>query len=223
MDEYLVEFDQKERCFVAGDSSSTLTVKNISNDLVDFDYEDRAYSFSFNKLFGRHHYLNFLNCFSLVVDVFNIEPKKVLDSAKDFKLGAFRGEWRRIKNFDCFLDCYNSNPSSLKASMDSFLAEYKTKVDETLFVIGDMYELGEESDRFHELAGKYFRDHSLNNIIFIGEKGEPFQKGLGKKIKHFKNVDDVSFSQLELTGISTLYLKGSRGVQLEKLLEIFNK
>jgi UDP-N-acetylmuramoyl-tripeptide--D-alanyl-D-alanine ligase len=183
----------------------------------------QSYKFSFKHLFGKHHYLNLLNCFSLIVEVFNIAPKSVLESAESFKLGSYRGEWRKIKEFDCFLDCYNSNPSSLRASLDSFTSKYKEKIDQTLFVIGDMYELGEESNNYHEAAGKYLQELSLAHVIFIGERAKSFEKGFGQKVQHFKSVDDVTLSQLELTNISTLYLKGSRGVQLEKLLEIFNK
>ena len=222
-DEYLNDFRSKDRCFISGDISSGLVLSNISNELLDFSFMGRSYKFRFKNLFGKHHYLNLLNCFSLIVEVFNINPKSVLEYAESFKLGSFRGEWRKIKGFDCFLDCYNSNPSSLRASLDSFTSKYKEKIDQTLFVIGDMYELGKESNRYHEAAGKYLKELSLANIVFIGERAKSFEKGFGQKLQHFKSVDDVTLSQLELTNISTLYLKGSRGVQLEKLLEIFNK
>lgn len=222
-DEYLNDFEPKDRCFISDDTSSGLVLSNISNESLDFSFMGQSYKFSFKHLFGKHHYLNLLNCFSLIVEVFNITPISVLESAKNFKLGSYRGEWKKIKDFDCFLDCYNSNPSSLRASLDSFTAKYKEKIDQTLFVIGDMYELGEESNSYHEAAGKYLQELSLANVIFIGERAKSFEKGFGQKLQHFKSVDDVTLSQLELTNISTLYLKGSRGVQLEKLLEIFNK
>ena len=222
-DKYLGKFDNKDRCFVSGDLSSGLEVRTISNDSVEFALGNDTYKFKFNHLFGRHHYLNFLNCFSLILKTFEVKAEKILASAKDFKLGAFRGEWKVVNQLDCFLDCYNSNPSSLRASIDSFTAKYPEKVQDTLFVIGDMYELGDLSDKYHEEAGAYFRELSLENVVFIGERAKPFEKGFCKEIKHFKKVEDVTASQLELGNISTLYLKGSRGVQLEKLLKIFNK
>ena len=117
-----------------------------------------------------------------------LKQKKYLLLRKDFKLGAFRGEWKVVNEFNCFLDCYNSNPSSLRASIDSFTAKYPEKVQDTLFIIGDMYELGGLSDKYHEEAGAYFRELSLENVIFIGERAVSFEKVLVKKSNNLKRL-----------------------------------
>ena len=50
-----------------------------------------------------------------------------------------------------------------------------------------------------------------------------FIMGLEVKSVSFKTVDDAKLSSLNFSNISTLYLKGSRGVGLENLLEKFKK
>ena len=44
----------------------------------------------------------------------------------------------------------------MKAALDSFIDRVKneSKLEHALFVLGDMYELGEDSDRFHQQIGK---------------------------------------------------------------------
>ena len=84
----------------------------------------------------------FLNCFGVLTEVFNVDPENIIDSAKSFIIGKNRGEWKSIGKFDVFLIIYNSNPSSLRASLDSFVFKYQDKLSETIFIIGDMYDLG---------------------------------------------------------------------------------
>tara|TARA_B100000925_G_scaffold50257_1_gene32733 strand:+ start:831 stop:2204 length:1374 start_codon:yes stop_codon:yes gene_type:complete len=222
-DKYLKKFKDKDRSFIAGSMDSTLKIDRLEQDKVKFNYKDCVYSFSFDTLVGRHHYINFLNCFGVLAEVFKVDPQSILDSAKTFVLGKNRGEWKKIDSFNIFLDCYNSNPSSLKASLDSFVFKNKELLSETLFVIGDMYELGEKSKRYHQDAGKYCKKLGVKNILFIGEQGDSFYEGFGERGVSFKTVDDIKLSSLNFSNISTLYLKGSRGVGLENLIKKLKK
>ena len=86
-----------------------------------------------------------------------------------------------------------------------------------------MYELGENSKIYHQEAGAYCKNLGIKNTLFIGEHGDDFYHGFGSKGVSFKTVDDAKFSSLNFSNISTLYLKGSRGVGLENLLEKFKK
>ena len=61
----------------------------------------------------------------MLAEVFSVDPGDIINSAKAFVLGKNRGEWKKVDRFDVFLDCYNSNPSSLRVSLDSFVFKNK--------------------------------------------------------------------------------------------------
>lgn len=62
-------------------------------------------------------------------------------------------------------DCYNANPASMKASLD-VLSCADTR---TVAILGDMFELGESSERMHHEVGVHAEESGINVLICIGE------------------------------------------------------
>jgi UDP-N-acetylmuramoyl-tripeptide--D-alanyl-D-alanine ligase len=86
--------------------------------------------------------------------------------------------------------------------------------------LGDMFELGVDSTMEHQNIVDLVSDLDIDRVIFIGEdfsktklsskKSEAF-----KTFNEFKNEFDFS-----KTANSTILIKGSRGMALERILEI---
>lgn len=113
-------------------------------------------------------------------------------------------------------DFYNANPSSMIAALaniESLSAEHK------VVIIGDMFELGNESSTQHQLIIAAAENTQVNTLIFIGKH---FYEEKGGHSGHFfqNPVEAKEFLQKESIANSLVLLKGSRGMALEQLLPL---
>ena len=85
-------------------------------------------------------------------------------------------------------------------------------------VLGDMLELGDQSQRFHSEVGKATDLASIDQVIAVG----PAAKGIadarqGASI-HVDSVDHLIIDLPEFPANSTILIKGSRSVGLDRLV-----
>lgn len=90
---------------------------------------------------------------------------------------------RVVKTPFCTLvdDCYNANPTSDRAAIDSLTGLPGRKV----CILGDMREMGERSPVLHEEVGRYALDHGVSLILSQGEQAEFFTLSAGDRGVHF--------------------------------------
>jgi UDP-N-acetylmuramoyl-tripeptide--D-alanyl-D-alanine ligase len=87
-----------------------------------------------------------------------------------------------------------------------------------LVILGDMLELGEDSEKEHQQLIDLLKERSLENVYLVGDI---FSKvNSENKFKTFLKADEVA-AILEKEDVKNHYIliKGSRGIQLEKLVE----
>ena len=109
-------------------------------------------------------------------------------------------------------DTYNSNPDSLRAAID-LLAELPGP---RLLVMGDMGEVGAQSQEFHSEAGLYARSKGIDSLFTLGDQAAMASKSFAAG-QHFENVESLNvalLSQLEKTGC--VLIKGSRFMKMER-------
>ncbi|MBC7327146.1 UDP-N-acetylmuramoyl-tripeptide--D-alanyl-D-alanine ligase [bacterium] len=119
-------------------------------------------------------------------------------------------------------DTYNSNPLSLKSALEYL----KDKEGRRIAVLGDMLELGPESDRIHYEAGKWVKDARVDILITIGEKARHLKDGAiasgfsPDKAFSFSSRDEAFPYLRELLQEGDMVLvKASRKLELDKLVE----
>ena len=96
-----------------------------------------------SSLFGKYNALNIAAAVALG-SFFEVDPISVQKSIINYQAKEMRSEVRTINGKQLFVDTYNANPSSLKVSLETFKSlNWKN----TALVIGDMFELGEESNK----------------------------------------------------------------------------
>jgi len=114
-----------------------------------------------------------------------------------------------------YMDAYNSNPSSLEASLRNFSAmPFGGKVA----IIGDMFELGKYAAEEHQNMINLCKELKLENVIFVGEE---FMKQQSDSTYTFlkTNEDAIDYvKQLNLID-KNIFMKGSRGMKLESIAE----
>ena len=117
---------------------------------------------------------------------------------------------------EIILDAYNANPSSMKVALENFIQlDKKSKV----VVMGDMYELGEESHFEHKTIVDFLKQNSDFECHFVGNDFfvNTIQKNNFHFYKTFEDLTQYLFSaKLEN---KTILIKGSRGMALERTLE----
>ncbi|RMH59415.1 MAG: UDP-N-acetylmuramoyl-tripeptide--D-alanyl-D-alanine ligase [Candidatus Hydrogenedentota bacterium] len=134
-----------------------------------------------------------------------------------------RLERRRLRGATVIDDTYNANPLSFRAAIE--LLKTAT-ANRRIVVMGDMLELGEESDRFHRELGDALAEAGVDILFTRGphslEAGAAFRRRAGKaaRVHHCaENSEIVDLLDRVLLPGDTLLVKGSRGMRLDEVVE----
>lgn len=114
------------------------------------------------------------------------------------------------------LDAYNANPSSMTAAIHNILT--MNRFDKKILVIGDMFELGDYAHNEHQNIVNLIEQHTWEAVFLVGENFARTQS----KYPQFKTFEDFKnkFKEQDFTDCLIL-IKGSRGMALERILDIF--
>lgn len=120
-------------------------------------------------------------------------------------------------------DAYNAAPTSMAAAL-TFLQETSLR-DEKWVVLGDMLELGEEEQAYHEQLAKALIQMSLTGIALFGSRMkwlyDKLQDQVGETTLLWSENDYVPIEELLLQKTSeksVVLLKGSRGMAIENVM-----
>lgn len=160
-----------------------------------------------------------LSIATAVGNYLNVNIQDIKSGIASIKLPKLRMEILEILGKKVILDAYNANPVSVKYALKTLMElEGKRKS----VILGDIKELGKYSKYYHTLLAKYVAKLPLKDIVLVGEEmifAHQYLKN--KKIKHFYYKDVLSAkSKFEkfLKDSDIILIKGSRAVQLEKIL-----
>tara|TARA_Y100000768_G_C23535186_1_gene476668 strand:- start:7 stop:561 length:555 start_codon:yes stop_codon:yes gene_type:complete len=171
------------------------------------------YEFQSN-IYGDYNFSNLASSITVgkFLDLTNEEIQKGLDL---FENDSNRSEVIKFGSNRIFLDAYNANPTSIKAAILNFDKEVTAN---KILVLGDMFELGEYSDKEHQNIIDLIDLESYEKVYLVGSN---FYRCNTKdiKIEKFRSLDEMnkSFNLNDFNSMSIL-IKGSRGIGLEKLV-----
>jgi UDP-N-acetylmuramoyl-tripeptide--D-alanyl-D-alanine ligase len=113
-------------------------------------------------------------------------------------------------------DCYNANPGSVRAAIDTLAA---TPGRRTL-LLGEMRELGEDSESMHAEMGSYALERGIDGFWGVGDALRPAVAAYGDAARWYPDCDAAA---RELPGAfaegDVVLVKGSRGARMERLLQ----
>ncbi len=166
------------------------------------------------NMFGAYNFENVLAAIS-IGSYFNVETKTIIEIIEGFKPYDNRSQIVKTVVNTLICDAYNANPASMKMAIDNFLLMNSVK---KVLILGDMFELGENSEKEHIKLVKYVKDKSFSRIILIGKFFSAVNQTL--QIPAFIDVDSfVKWLDKNPIKSSYILIKGSRGMKLEKVID----
>jgi UDP-N-acetylmuramoyl-tripeptide--D-alanyl-D-alanine ligase len=169
-----------------------------------------------SHLIGIYNATN-INAAIAIGTFFKITPEKIKAAIENYIPANNRSQMIEKNGNQIILDAYNANPSSMDAAIENF-----SQLDGSskLAILGDMFELGEESLHEHkQLVQKLARKSGIEAYLV----GKDFYANATEHshLSFFETYDDFReyFSTIKPVNKMVL-IKGSRGMALERVLEL---
>ena len=177
-------------------------------------------------LFGRHNIYNALVAI-LIARLFEIDFSLIQKSLASYvQHSSMRMEFKNIRGVEFLDDSYNSNPLSMECAIEA-ISKYETD-GKKIVVTGDMLELGKKAKSMHRSLGKAIASSPVNVLIALGSLsklvGSELKKISGKTFYHAASHSDASgFLKSVARPGDVVLVKGSRGMEMEKIIEDFKE
>ncbi|MCF6332184.1 MAG: UDP-N-acetylmuramoyl-tripeptide--D-alanyl-D-alanine ligase [Draconibacterium sp.] len=170
-----------------------------------------------SNLIGAYNFENIMAA-ACIGNYFEVDPLKIQKAIKEYLPQNNRSQLIKRGDKKIIMDAYNANPTSMQASIKSFHSNSK---ENNYFILGDMLELGKFAQQEHIKILELIDKLKPAGVFLVG----PIFVKMGQKF-NFKTFQDVSALNLFLSKNpiknGNILIKGSRGIQLEKVLEYLN-
>jgi UDP-N-acetylmuramoyl-tripeptide--D-alanyl-D-alanine ligase len=166
-------------------------------------------------LFGSFQLDNIL-CATCIATYFKVPLKRIANAVSSYQADNNRTQIiRRGKKQLIILDAYNANPTSMALALTSFS---KWPVKPRQVILGDMFELGADADKEHLAIIDLVKKLGFEEVVLCGETFGKLKNQLN--CLHFENTESLKkwFQAQDDSKEKYIFIKGSRGMQLESIL-----
>jgi UDP-N-acetylmuramoyl-tripeptide--D-alanyl-D-alanine ligase len=192
--------------------------KNFEPEL-NITYKKKSFNVTV-ATFGKHSVVNGLAAVSAGL-YFGISPVKIKKALKEFKpTSSKRMEVIKKNGLTIINDAYNSNPDSVKMGLET-IKDFNTKANKYA-VLSDMLELGKASKKEHSYIGSLAAKLKLENLITTGQESLFTHKAAKSVINNLyfeKKSDLIDYLKNKVKAGDVIYVKGSRGMKMEEVVE----
>jgi UDP-N-acetylmuramoyl-tripeptide--D-alanyl-D-alanine ligase len=148
---------------------------------------------------------------------FKIEDQEIKNAIENYIPSNNRSQLIEKNSNQIILDAYNANPSSMEAAISNFI---QLKENQKIAILGDMFELGQESLTEHKKTIELLISETQIETFFVGH--DFYANKIDKPhLKFFETFEKFSlYFKSKSPKNSTILIKGSRGMALERTLEL---
>lgn len=177
---------------------------------------------SFDETIIRSQLIGEYNLYNMAIAVsigkhFGVANQQIVAAIETYLPQNNRSQIIEKNSNQIILDAYNANPSSMKAALDNFAESTSTQ---KVIVLGDMFELGSTSLEEHQKIADYVTEINPKMAILVGKD---FYQTFPERpnIKKFKSLSEASeYLKHNPVSESEILIKGSRGMTMEKILDV---
>lgn len=167
-----------------------------------------------STLFGNYNIPNVISAISIGLFL-GVPIEKVKNGISDYISSNNRSQVLKINSNNVILDAYNANPSSMLLAIKAF---QNAELENKILVLGDMFELGREENKFHQEIVDYCNNLDIERVFLVGEIFSKTNYS-NKFISSHNYIELSNNKEFKEIKHSSLLIKGSRGVELEKILD----
>lgn len=206
-----------------GRSSFILSgIKDYGEEGIEFTIEHKNELQHFRlRIPGRHNAYNGVLAVAAGVSC-GISMKQAAEGLLKMEITDKRLSIKGKNGMKIIDDTYNASPDSMRAAIDVLAA---TKGFRKLAILADMFELGENSDRFHMEVGRYAAENDIDIVIAVGKNAKFIADGAMTKLAE-KNVIYYETKELLIKDIGSMIssgdvilVKGSRGMAMDQVVK----
>jgi UDP-N-acetylmuramoyl-tripeptide--D-alanyl-D-alanine ligase len=172
-------------------------------------------------LLGRHNIYNALAAIAVAVHE-GVPLGDALTTLAAAKPADKRGQVIRANGITVINDCYNSNPKALDGMVDALM---KIPAERHIVIAGEMLELGDAGEELHRASGRHMAENKID--VLVGVRGlaqymveEARNAGVASEFVAAPEEAGQWLARETRPGDAVL-LKASRGVKLERALEVW--
>ena len=168
-----------------------------------------------SQLIGKYNFNNIAAAIA-IGNYFNISIDKIKEGIENYIPSNNRSQIIEKGTNKIILDAYNANPSSMSAALENF---HQLKAENKAVLLGDMFELGNDSKTEHQKIADLVAAYNFNEVHLIGKA---FSTTSVKNAFIYDSFETFKASTNKLNfSNTTILIKGSRGMALERILDFF--
>ena len=202
-------------------------------DEMSFDIELAEEHLGATASFVGRHFLYNIAAAVAVAASFGVPSDEIVEGISRLEVPAMRGKILRFSQgnedpITVWDDSYNSSPLALQAVLETVgeLPGFRRKI----LALGEMLELGPQAPELHRQAGHSVARCKVDGLVTVGEGGHYIGQGAQEKgfpvgmITHFESSQEAAEFLIEqLAPGEFLFVKGSRGVGMDRVIRMFEK
>ena len=195
---FALENNDVEICTFGIDNDSDVMAEDIvlRENESEFICNVKGDKFKVRVPVGGIHFVYNALCAVTVGKLLKLTNKQIINGIDKFELTKKRMDVIELKNGVTIInDSYNASLESMKASI-KYLSNLEAK--RKIAVLGDMFELGDFSEKLHKQVGEFVANEKIDLLICSGEKAkfiveEAIKKGMEKSnIYYFDEKNDIN-------------------------------
>jgi len=215
----VVMFGLKSSADVRAENVGILGPEGARFDLVCQGVRQPVHS----PLLGKHNVSNVLAAAAVALE-HGITPSEIAAALPSLEPADKRGQVVQLGNISVLYDCYNSSPKALMAAVDTLIAMPARR---RIVVAGEMLELGQTGEQLHRECGRYIAEKKLDFLLGVRGLAKPMVEAAieaGMKAEFVATPEEAGdWLAHEARDGDVVLLKASRGVRLEKTLQVWQR
>jgi UDP-N-acetylmuramoyl-tripeptide--D-alanyl-D-alanine ligase len=175
------------------------------------------------SLVGEHNIYNALAAAAAAVE-HGVRPSEAAAVLATLRPSEKRGQVLELRGATIINDCYNSNPRALNAMVDTLAS---MKAARRILVAGEMLELGATAEDLHRQSGRHAAEKKIDLVIGVRGLAQALAEaacGAGVQAQFVETPEQAGeWLAREIRAGDAVLLKASRGVKLERALEVLKE